>query len=144
MLQNPQNSGDGRRPPPPVTPTSFFRSEPVEERWVPTAPTASPLPNTSHHHPVYAEELHLPPSPSRSSSSSGHREPYWLRFRRGRWICFVELKLVVHIVKKNKEHRKKERGNLYLDFHSFNYFFCFYKLRTKIKANYIWCVLLPL
>ncbi|XP_071701116.1 putative HVA22-like protein g [Rutidosis leptorrhynchoides] len=86
VLINHQNSGDGRPPPPPVAPTSFFRSEPAEERWAPTRPTpiptAPPLPNNSRHRPVYAEELHLPPSPSRSSS--GHKEPVWLRFRRSR------------------------------------------------------------
>ncbi|KVH90611.1 TB2/DP1/HVA22-related protein [Cynara cardunculus var. scolymus] len=72
VMENHQNSGDGRPPPPPVNPASFFRSEQADERWEPTAP---PLPNTSRHQPVYAEELHLPASPSRSGSSSGHREP---------------------------------------------------------------------
>nr|XP_043612703.1 putative HVA22-like protein g [Erigeron canadensis] len=92
VLQSHQNSGDGRPPPPPVNPTSFFRSVLSEERWeatptTTTTPTAPPLPNTSRHHPVYAEELHLPPSPSRSSNSvPGHREPVWLRFRRSRGL----------------------------------------------------------
>ncbi|MFS8004702.1 hypothetical protein Hanom_Chr13g01228891 [Helianthus anomalus] len=81
ILYTHQSSGDGRPPPPPVTPTSFFRSEQDEDTWAPTAP---PLPNTtSRHRAVYAEELHLPPSPTRSNSSSGHRE-HWLRFRRSR------------------------------------------------------------
>ncbi|XP_024984802.1 putative HVA22-like protein g [Cynara cardunculus var. scolymus] len=83
VMENHQNSGDGRPPPPPVNPASFFRSEQADERWEPTAP---PLPNTSRHQPVYAEELHLPASPSRSGSSSGHREPVWLRFRRSRGV----------------------------------------------------------
>lgn len=78
VLQNHQDSREGRPPPPPVNPTSFFRSEPAEDRWAPTAP---PLPNNnSRHQAVYAEELHLPPTPTRSPS----REPYWLRFRRSR------------------------------------------------------------
>ncbi|KAI3791582.1 hypothetical protein L2E82_05413 [Cichorium intybus] len=89
VLRNHGDSGEGRPPPPPVTPASFFRSEQAGERWTPPAPTA-PLapatPNSSRHHPVYAEELHLPPSPSRSGSNSGHREPVWLRFRRSRGL----------------------------------------------------------
>ncbi|KAL4591835.1 hypothetical protein LXL04_004808 [Taraxacum kok-saghyz] len=86
LLQNHGNSGEGRPPPPPVTPASFFRSEDADQRWTPTAPPAPASPNTSRHHPVYAEELHLPPSPSRSGSNSGHREPVWLRFRRSRGL----------------------------------------------------------
>ncbi|KAI3747121.1 hypothetical protein L6452_09568 [Arctium lappa] len=67
VLQNHQSSGDGR-PPPPLT-----------------TPTAPPLP-TANHYPVYTEDSHIPSSPSGHGSSSAHKEPVWLRFRRSRGL----------------------------------------------------------
>ncbi|KAL8246437.1 hypothetical protein R6Q59_007653 [Mikania micrantha] len=82
-LQNHQSSGDGRPPPPPMTPSpslfgsgqgpmtpspSLFGSGQGDDRWAPTAPPV-PVPTTGHHHHGHG-------------FSSGHNEPTWLRFRR--------------------------------------------------------------
>ncbi|XP_024979313.1 putative HVA22-like protein g [Cynara cardunculus var. scolymus] len=75
VLQNHQSSGGGRPPPPLTTPTpNSSGSEQGDERWAPTAPW------------VYADEPHIPSSPSRHGSSSAHKEPVWLRFRRSRGL----------------------------------------------------------
>ncbi|XP_021997628.1 putative HVA22-like protein g isoform X2 [Helianthus annuus] len=98
VLQNHQNSVAGHSPPPPtVAPPVVPRPDQAEDRWVPTAPTAPPLPNVSHHQPVYPEELHvpgspsrpglnIPGSPSRPGLNSGQREPVWLRFKKSRGL----------------------------------------------------------
>ncbi|KAL9992070.1 hypothetical protein Hdeb2414_s1230g00994431 [Helianthus debilis subsp. tardiflorus] len=98
VLQNHQNSVAGHSPPPPmVAPPVVPRPDQAEDRWAPTAPTAPPLPNVSHHQPVYPEELHvpgspsrpglhIPGSPSRPSLNPGQREPVWLRFKKSRGL----------------------------------------------------------
>ncbi|MFS7989737.1 hypothetical protein Hanom_Chr11g01050401 [Helianthus anomalus] len=98
VLQNHQNSVAGHSPPPTtVAPPVVPRPDQAEDRWVPTAPTAPPLPNVSHHQPVYPEELHVPESPSRPGLhipgspsrpglNPGQREPVWLRFKKSRGL----------------------------------------------------------
>ncbi|KAK9062432.1 hypothetical protein SSX86_019618 [Deinandra increscens subsp. villosa] len=64
-LQNHQNSGEGRPPPPPMNPiTSYLGAEQGGgDRWAPTAP---PVPTSDHHHGRHHDT----------------KEPTWLRFRR--------------------------------------------------------------
>lgn len=70
-VQNHQNSGDGRPPPPPMTPTALFGSDQGDNRWAPTAP---PVPTTTNHHHHHQD------------ANSGNKEPVWLRFRRSRGL----------------------------------------------------------
>ncbi|GJV24615.1 putative HVA22-like protein g [Tanacetum coccineum] len=88
-LQNHQSSNDGHPPPPPMTPTPTLfglgSDHGDNNRWTPSAP---PVPTASHHHNHhgYAPEPPLPSSPTTYDSSSTHKEPVWLRFRRSRGL----------------------------------------------------------
>ncbi|KAI7745702.1 hypothetical protein M8C21_026604 [Ambrosia artemisiifolia] len=69
--RNQETSGDGRPPPPPITPSpAMFGSEPGSDPWAPSAPTAPPVSTTDHHHHHH------------HASNSAHREPTYVRFRR--------------------------------------------------------------
>ncbi|XP_076921360.1 putative HVA22-like protein g [Bidens hawaiensis] len=72
-LKNKEHPGDGRPPPPPVSPTpAMFGLEPNEGRWAPTAP---PAPTGHHRHHGHAAE-------NRYGVNPAQHEPTWLRFRR--------------------------------------------------------------
>ncbi|KAK1426197.1 hypothetical protein QVD17_14866 [Tagetes erecta] len=84
VLQNHQNAGEGRpAPPPTAAPPMVPPPDQAEDRWVPTAP---PLPDVSHHQPIYPEELYVPGSPSRPGLNPGQREPVWMRFKKSRGL----------------------------------------------------------
>ncbi|KAF5768645.1 hypothetical protein HanRHA438_Chr14g0649211 [Helianthus annuus] len=69
-LRNKETSGDGRPLPPPITPSpTMFGSEPVNDRWAPTAP---PVPTTDNHHHQHQHQ----------HQHGYSNEPTWLRFRR--------------------------------------------------------------